>query len=201
VFITLEGGEGAGKSTQAKLLAARLQANGHRVTLTREPGGSPGGEDIRQLLVTGDPTRWTPQAEALLNYAARDAHLQATIRPALQRADIVICDRFMDSTRAYQGHAGGCSLAFIDRLEHEIVGRTRPDLTFVFDLPPELGLKRAKGTEDRFERKGMAFHLTLRDAFLAIARAEPQRCVVIDAAQGLETVAEEVWRHVEQRLP
>jgi dTMP kinase len=201
VFITLEGGEGAGKSTQAKLLAARLQAKGQTVTLTREPGGSLGAEDIRRLLVMGDPLRWTPQAEALLNYAARDSHLNTTLRPALQRGDIVVCDRFMDSTRAYQAFAGGCSMAFIDMLEQQIVGPTRPDLTLIFDLSPELGLARAKGTEDRFERKGMAFHRKLRDGFLAIAKAEPQRCIIINAAQDIEAVAETIWSAVEQRLP
>ena len=205
LFITLEGGEGTGKSTQARRLAARLEAAGHKVVLTREPGGAPAAEDIRRLLVTGDPERWSPVAEALLNYAARDAHLEATIRPALACGAVVVCDRFMDSTRVYQGLAGGCDMALIDHLEADVVGETRPDLTLVFDLDPEDGLARAKGRggdggEDRYERKGLAFHRRLREAFLAIAAADAQRCVVIDAAAPVDDVAEAVWKAVAPRL-
>jgi len=201
-FITFEGGEGTGKSTHCKLLAERLRAMGHKVTLTREPGGSPAGELVRNLLVTGDTNRWSPEAEALLNYAARDAHLRQTIRPALAAGEIVICDRFIDSTRAYQGYAGGCDMGFIDVLEHRIVGSNRPQMTLVFDLPVELGLARAKqrkaATEDRFERKGLAFHERLREGFLKIAKAEPDRCRVVDVSGPVEDTANAVWRHVER---
>lgn len=205
LFITLEGGEGTGKSTQARRLAARLESEGDDVVLTREPGGAPAAEDIRRLLVTGTPERWSPLAEALLNYAARDAHLAATIRPALARGAVVVCDRFMDSTRAYQGHAAGCDVALIDRLEAVVVGATRPDLTLVFDLDPETGLARAgargdDGGEDRYEKKGLAFHRRLRQAFLAIAAGDPARCVVIDAAAPLDDVAAAVWKAVAPRL-
>ena len=205
LFITFEGGEGTGKSTQARRLADRLGVLGREVVLTREPGGAPGAEDIRRLLVSGDPDRWSATAEALLNYAARDAHLAHTIRPALARGAVVVCDRFMDSTRAYQGIAGGVDAGFIDQLERAVVGPTRPDLTLVFDLDPERGLARAKVRpnevdESRFERKGRGFHAALRAAFLAIAGSEPGRCVVIDAAGGEDTVAEMVWSAVAPRL-
>jgi dTMP kinase len=182
-FITFEGGEGTGKSTQIRLLCDRLRAQGIPFVATREPGGTPEAEALRGLLVTGDTGRWSATAEALINYAARDSHLAQVIRPALAAGSHVICDRFMDSTRAYQGHAGGCDLAFIDVLERQVVGATRPDLTLIFDLDPEQGLARAKarGGEDRYERKGLAFHARLRDGFLSIARAEPQRCRIIDS--------------------
>lgn len=202
-FITLEGGEGAGKSTQAKLLAERLRAAGHAVTLTREPGGTPAGEDVRALLVSGDPRRWSAEAEALLNSAARDAHLLQLIRPSLAEGGIVISDRFMDSTRAYQGYAGGCDMALIDALEHSIVGATRPDLTLMFDLDPELGLIRARARgegEDRYERKGLGFHRLLRQGFLEIARDEPQRCRIIDASADRDSVTAAVWAAVEPVL-
>jgi dTMP kinase len=198
MFITFEGGEGSGKSTQIKALGARLKAAGRDVLLTREPGGTPEAEAIRTLLVSGEVTRWTAKSEALLNYAAREQHLEQVIRPALAEGRIVICDRFMDSTRAYQGYAGGCDLGLIDALEHAIVGATRPQLTLVFDLDPELGLKRAHGrgdavAEDRYERKGLAFHRRLREGFLEIVRRDPKRCRLVDAAQDVETVAESVW--------
>ncbi len=205
LFITFEGGEGTGKSTQTRRLAGRLQSEGRDVVLTREPGGAPAAEDIRKLLVTGEPERWSVTAEALLNCAARDAHLSQTIRPALARGAVVVCDRFMDSTRAYQGIAGGLDLKLIDDLEAAVVGKTRPDLTLVFDLDPELGLARAKGragegVEDRYEKKGLAFHQRLREAFLAIAAGDPERCVVIDTAASVDDVAAAVWTAVAPRL-
>lgn len=202
MFITFEGGEGAGKSTQIRLLAERLQAGGHGLCLTREPGGAPEAEALRELLVKGDVARWSPQAEALLNYAARDAHLRQTIRPALERGQTVLCDRFMDSTRAYQHYAGGAEKSLVDALEAAIVGPTRPDLTLIFDLDPALGLARAKarGGADRFERKGLAFHERLRAGFLAIAKAEPARCRVIDASGSIEAIAAHIWQIVEGRL-
>jgi len=200
VFITFEGGEGAGKSTHIKRLAERLKAQSREVLLTREPGGTPGGEAIRALVVAGDVVRWSAEAEALLNYAARDAHLREAIRPALARGAIVLSDRFMDSTRAYQGHGGGCDMGLIDALERVVVGATRPKLTLIFDLDPELGLTRAKhrgeAEEDRFERKGLDFHRRLRKGFLDIARREPDRCRILDAAKPVDEVAVDVWAAV-----
>lgn len=199
MFITFEGGEGTGKSTQVKLLAERLRSAGRNVIATREPGGTPEGEALRASLVTGG-TRWTAEAEALLNYAARDAHLHQVIRPALAKGQTVISDRFMDSTRAYQAYAGGCAQSFIDQLETAIVGKTRPKLTLIFDLEPTVGLARAKArgndAEDRFERKGIAFHQKLREGFLAIARAEPQRCRIVDASKPIDDVAAQIWQAV-----
>ncbi|TMJ36872.1 MAG: dTMP kinase [Alphaproteobacteria bacterium] len=199
-FITFEGGEGTGKSSHARDLAESLRKAGKAVVLTREPGGAPGAEDIRALLVTGTVGRWSPQAETLLNYAARESHLRETIRPALLRGELVLCDRFMDSTRAYQGFAGGGDLELIDALERKIVGATRPGLTLILDVDPELGLKRAKGrgggSEDRFEKKGLEFHRKLREGFLTIAAQDPQRCRVIDSSRPYAAVAEDIWREV-----
>lgn len=197
-FITFEGGEGSGKSTQIRRLAARLEGAGHKVLVTREPGGTPEAEAVRALLVSGDVARWTAKSEALLNYAAREQHLDQVIRPALSRGETVLCDRFMDSTRAYQGYAGGCDQGFIDALEKAIVGGTRPSLTLVFDLDPAIGLARARSrgdavAEDRYERKGLAFHQRLREGFLDILRREPKRCRLIDAGQDIEAVSDDVW--------
>ena len=200
MFVTFEGGEGTGKSTQVKSLAERMAGTGRQVITTREPGGTPEAEGLRNLLVSGDTGRWSVEAEALLNYAARDSHLRSVIRPALARGDTVICDRFMDSTRAYQGFAGGCSLKFIDELEKAIVGATRPDLTLVFDLDPQIGLARAKSRgsdiEDRYERKGLGFHQRLREGFLTIAKEDPKRCTIIDASRDFAQVAAQVWQAV-----
>ena len=203
-FITFEGGEGAGKSTQARLLVEQLQARGISVVLTREPGGSEGAEALRNLLVIGDADRWTPTAETLLMYAGRSDHLTRLIRPALEAGTWVVCDRFSDSTRAYQGAGGGVRPDFIEAIEAEVVGTDKPDLTLVFDMPVEIGLERAFGRdmfEARFESKGLAFHQRLRDAFLAIARAEPGRCALIDAGGSLDEVSEQVWAAVSSRLP
>jgi dTMP kinase len=200
MFITFEGGEGSGKSTQIKLLAKLLQSLGKAVVSTREPGGTPDGEAVRALLVTGEAGRWSAEAETLLNYAARDNHLNKIIRPALACGQTVLCDRFMDSTRAYQGYAGACTFHLIDELERSIVGATKPDLTFIFDLDPVVGLERAKsqgkGKEDRYERMGLAFHQRLREGFLEIAAQNKDRCRVIDAAQSFENVSEAIWKHV-----
>ena len=199
-FITFEGGEGTGKSSHARDLAESLRKAGKSVLLTREPGGSPGAEDVRALLVTGTVGRWSVTAETLLNYAAREAHLRETIMPALTRGDLVLCDRFMDSTRAYQGFAGGGDMDLIETLERKIVGATRPHLTLILDVDPELGLKRAKGrgasTEDRFEKKGLEFHRKLREGFLQIAGRDPQRCHVIDSSRPYAAVAEDIRRLV-----
>ncbi len=192
-FITFEGGEGTGKSTQLKLLASALAARGFHVVQTREPGGTPEAEALRNLLVTGATTRWTAEAEALLNYAARDCHLHKIIRPALASGHFVLCDRFMDSTRAYQGYAGNCDMALLDCLETAIVGTTRPDLTLILDLDPAEGLARARSrgdeSEDRYERKGLAFHQRLRSGFLQISQSNVARCRVIDAAGSVGEVA------------
>ena len=198
LFITFEGGEGSGKSTQIRRLAARLDAEARPVLVTREPGGTPEAEAVRALLVSGDVARWTAKSEALLNYAAREQHLEQVIRPALVEGRIVLCDRFMDSTRAYQGYAGGCDLGFIDALEKAVVGTTRPNLTLIFDLDPAAGLARARTrgdavAEDRYERKGLVFHTKLREGFLDILRRDPKRCRLIDAAQEVDAVAEDVW--------
>jgi len=198
MFITFEGGEGTGKSTQVKMLAMRLMGEGVNVLATREPGGTPEAEAIRGMLVSGDVTRWSPEAEALLNYAARDSHLRGLIRPALAEGKTVLCDRFMDSTRAYQGYAGDCPFHLIDELERSIIGETKPNLTLIFDLDPAAGLARAHsrgdGSEDRYERKGLDFHQRLRTGFLAIAKAEPKRCRLIDASRSIEEVSDQIWQ-------
>ncbi len=208
-FITFEGGEGGGKTTQAKLLAERLRKAGHEVLQTREPGGTPRAETIREVLLSGKAKRFGPLGETVLFYAARESHLELTIRPVLKRGGWVICDRFSDSTRAYQGAAGGVPLSVIDVLETAVVGPTQPDLTVIFDLPPETGLKRAAGRKqdetgakgpDRFETMNLAFHRSLREEFLAIAEAEPERCVVVDASKDAQHVAEEVWAIVKKRF-
>ena len=202
-FITFEGGEGAGKSTQLKRLVARLQGLGHEVVATREPGGSPGAESIRDLVLNGAADRWSPTTETLLMYAARRDHIERVIRPALARGAWVVCDRFADSTRAYQGAAGGTDPGLIAALEAHILEETRPDLTLIFDFPPSIGLERAlarPGAEARFESKGMEFHERLRAGFLAIAKAEPERCAVIDAQGSVEAVEAQVWEAVEARL-
>ncbi len=202
-FITLEGGEGAGKSTQIAHLKAALEATGLNVLVTREPGGSPGGEEIRGLLVNGDTHKWEPMTEALLNYAARHEHLQKVILPALETGTWVICDRFADSTMAYQGYGHGMEREFIRRLHRLVVGETQPDLTLILDMPVETGLARAaeRGEgEDRYERMGLDFHNRLRDGFLEIARKEPQRCEVIDATGDIDTIASSIKGTVAAKL-
>jgi len=203
-FITLEGGEGAGKSTQIERLADRLQGRGLKLVTTREPGGSPGAEDIRNLLVTGEPGRWSAMTEALLFAAARNDHLNKTIRPALEAGKWVICDRFADSTRAYQGVAEGLSAEAIETLDKLVVGETQPDLTLILDLPVKVGLERAThgkgGDENRYERMGTDFHERLRKAFLEIARAHPERCVVINASGAPDKVADAIWSAVTQKF-
>ncbi len=201
-FISFEGGEGVGKSTQIQRLVARLTAAGHAVVATREPGGSPGAESIRDLVLRGAADRWSPITETLLMYAARRDHIERVIEPALTRGDWVVCDRFADSTRAYQGGAGGVDRDLIAALERQVVGDTSPDLTLIFDLDPALGLARATdraGAEMRFESKGLAFHTRLRAAFLEIAAEDPSRCAVIDAAGSPAEVEALVWATVQAR--
>lgn len=206
-FITFEGGEGAGKSTQVRRLVARLRDEGREVLATREPGGSPGAEAIRNLVLTGSADRWSPATETLLMYGARRDHIERTILPALERGAWVVCDRFADSTRAYQGGAGGVDRGLIAALEQHILADVQPNLTLVFDLPVDVGLTRAEAfakadghAETRFESKGLAFHERLRAAFLDIAHAEPARCVIIDASASIEEVEQQVWEAVERRL-
>ncbi len=205
-FITIEGGEGAGKSTQARYLESALRARGLAVVRSREPGGSPGAEEIRRLLVDGAPGRWDAMTEALLHFAARRDHLRATLVPALARGDWVVCDRFVESTMAYQGYAQGLGREAIELLAALVVGDLAPDLTLVLDIAPEAGLARAgaragtDGVDDRYERMGPAFHARLREAFLDIARRAPERCVVIDAGADPETVRRAIMAAVEARL-
>jgi len=202
-FITLEGGEGAGKSTQVRLLADALAARGLEVVTTREPGGSPGAEAIRALLVRGDADRWDGLTEALLHYAARRDHLARTIRPALERGAWVVCDRFNDSTLAYQGYGHGTDLGRLDALYAMVAEGLAPDLTLVLDLPVAVGLARAGhrgGEEDRYERMGDGFHERLRQGFLTIAAAEPERCAVIDAAAAPPAVHAAILAEVTARL-
>lgn len=206
-FITLEGGEGAGKSTQGRRLAARLTQQGHKVTLTREPGGSAGAEAIRALLVTGETTRWSPLAETLLLFAARQDHLAQTIRPALERGEWVVCDRFIDSTYAYQGAAQGLAPDVITELARLVIADTMPALTLILDLPVDVGLARATrpstihGEESRYERMGTPFHEKLRRTFLEIAKANAERCVIIDATANEDEVARQIWHSVASHLP
>jgi dTMP kinase len=219
-FITFEGGEGSGKSTQANLLAERLQGLGHGVTVTREPGGSPFAERLRDLILDPGIERHSALAEALIFAAARADHLEEVIRPALAAGRFVVCDRFSDSTRVYQGYAGRVEPRLLEALELIVIGHTRPDLTIVVDVPPEVGLARAALRQnarnsadanklgkqprsllaDRFEARDLEFHKRLREGFLEIAELEPQRCVVVDGQKSVEEVAQEIWAAVEARL-
>lgn len=202
-FITFEGGEGAGKSTQLKRLRAFLEDRGIAVLATREPGGTPGAEEIRRLLVTGEPGRWDAWSEALLVTAARRDHVERVVRPALAAGTWVLCDRFLDSTLAYQGVAGGLGLAGIEALHGLAIGRLRPDLTLVLDLDPAIGLRRAadrRGAEGRFESHDLAFHERLRDAFRQIAAGEPARCRLLPADGGEDSLAGEIGRLVAERF-
>ncbi len=205
-FITLEGGEGAGKSVQSRRLQERLGALGLNVVRTREPGGSKRAEILRETLLSGFAAQFGAEGEALLFAAARIDHLDATILPALASGAWVVCDRFADSTRAYQGAAGNLPKSYIDSLERAAVGANKPDLTLILDIDPIAGLERAAkrrqvgSRADRFEREGLAFHQTLRQAFLDIAAAEPSRCAVIDASGTEEAVAGAIWSAVERRL-
>lgn len=185
-FITLEGGEGAGKSTLARGLADAVRALGHEVVVTREPGGAPGADAIRTLLVSGDANRWSAMEEALLFAAARLNHLNHLIRPSLARGAWVVCDRYYDSTRAYQVAAGGLNADALATL-NDLIDAPKPDRTFILDLSPKAGLGRSQGKhigEDRFERKTTDFHAKVRAEFLAIAAREPERCIVLDAAKA-----------------
>jgi dTMP kinase len=204
-FITFEGGEGTGKSTQIKKLADRLKAARMRTLVTREPGGSPGAEIMRHLVLSGMGKLLGPEAETLLFAAARDDHVHTVIEPALKQGIWVLCDRFADSTRAYQGSLGSVSPGLINAMQRVTIGDLKPDLTIILDLPVEIGLQRAaarrgSGTPDRFEGEQLSFHQGLREAYRKIAADEPARCVLIDANSDPDTVAGRVWNALRDRL-
>ena len=203
-FITFEGGEGTGKTTQVLMLADSLGRAGIDVVTTREPGGSHGGERIRALLVDGEPESWSPTTEALLHFAARRDHVEKIVEPALADGSWVICDRFYDSTLAYQGYAGGLDRNVIAELRRIVIGDLMPELTLILDLPTEDGLARAKargtGEEDRYERMGEAFHKKLRDGFLDIAKNDPERCKIIVATGTAEIVHQHINAVVESKF-
>lgn len=202
-FVTLEGGEGAGKSTQGARLKAALETRGISVCLTREPGGSAAAEEIRKLLVEGEPGRWDALTETLLLFAARTDHLAHTIRPALERNQWVICDRFTDSTYAYQGAGRGVDERAIAAIDAAATQSLKPDLTIILDVPVEQGLSRAgrrANSETRFERFDRGFHERLREYFRALAACEPRRCVLIDSTAPLEAVAATIWDAVSERF-
>jgi len=204
-FISFEGGEGSGKSTQIKKLAERLEAAKLRAILTREPGGSPGAEIIRHLVLSGMGKLLGPEAETLLFAAARDDHVHTVIQPALAQGTWVLCDRFSDSTRAYQGKVGHVPPGILNAMQRVTIGDLKPDLTIILDVPVEVGLKRAaarrgNATPDRFESEDLKFHQDLRDAYREIASAEPTRCVLIDASGDPNTVAASVWTALRDRF-
>lgn len=202
-FITLEGGEGAGKSTQIGRLSAWLEQRGHAVKQTREPGGAPGAEMIRKLLVEGPVERWDGTTEALLHFAARRDHLRSTVWPELKKGSWVVSDRFADSTMAYQGYGHGADRAMLGALYGIAVGDFRPDLTLILDLPVDVGLARAaarRGTETRYESLPVGFHERVRAGFLDIAAADPERCVVIDATQDIDSIAAAISDAVSKKL-
>ncbi len=226
LFITLEGGEGTGKSTQIRRLKEWLNTLGHDVVSTREPGGTPEAEKIRDLLVKRDSGEWSPMAEALLLFAGRVMHVDTLIKPSIALGKIVISDRFADSTRAYQSYGHGYPLETIESLNTLTLGNFKPDLTFIFDMPVELGLERANrrifhalkmpikdakqhiekeyktadAPEDKFERLGLEFHERMRQGYLEIAKRDPDRCIVIDATQSLDDVTADLQRHILERL-
>jgi dTMP kinase len=204
-FITFEGGEGSGKSTQIKTLAQRLDAAKLRAIVTREPGGSPGAEIIRHLVLSGMGKLLGAEAETLLFAAARDDHVRTVIQPALNQGIWVLCDRFSDSTRVYQGRLGKVSSELLNAMERVTIGDLKPDLTVILDVPVEIGMARAatrrgSGAPDRFEAEDVRFHQELRDAYRQIATTEPQRCVLIDATHDADTVAANVWSAVRERF-
>lgn len=210
LLITLEGGEGAGKSTQSRRLKSALEDAGRDVVLTREPGGTPEAEKIRDLLVQRDGGNWTPMAECLLFFAARQMHVETLIKPAIAAGKIVICDRFTDSTIAYQGYGHGFDIPTIRQIEHLTLGGFKPDITFLLDLPVAEGLARSlrqkdvssgrENTEDRFEKLQREFHEKLRQGFLTIAKEDAKRCMIIDALKSADDVYELIWGRVQNAL-
>jgi len=210
LFITFEGGEGGGKTTQSRRLKAELEAMGREVILTREPGGTPEAEKIRDLLVQRDGGNWTPLAECLLFFTARQMHVETLIKPALAEGKIVICDRFTDSTIAYQGYGHGFDIPTIHQIEKIALGNFKPDITFILDLPVNDGLTRSikqknnaagkENTEDRFEKLKTDFHEKLRQGFLDIAQKNKNRCVVIDATHSVNDIYNLIWTHIKNAL-
>lgn len=205
LFITFEGGEGAGKSTQIDRLAKRLRAKRYDLVVTREPGGSPGAEAVRHVLLSGAAESLGPQMEAILFAAARSDHVEQIIRPAIERGEIVLCDRFLDSSRVYQGATGDLDASFMGTLERVAIDGFMPDLTLIFDLDPAEGLKRAslrRGADvaDRFEKETLELHERRREAFLEIARNEPERCIVINASLSADEVENAVTSTVFELL-
>jgi dTMP kinase len=204
-FISFEGGEGSGKSTQIKMLAERLATAKLRAIVTREPGGSPGAEIIRHLVLSGMGKLLGPEAETLLFAAARDDHVRTVIQPALSQGIWVLCDRFSDSTRAYQGRLGQVAPGVLNAMQRVTIGDLKPDLTIILDIPVEVGMQRAaarrgKGVPDRFEAEDLKFHQDLREAYKQIAAEDPQRCVLIDANADTDAVAAKVWKALRDRL-
>ncbi|MBV8927246.1 MAG: dTMP kinase [Bradyrhizobium sp.] len=204
-FITFEGGEGSGKTTQIKKLAERLEAAKLRAIITREPGGSPGAEVIRHLLLSGMGKLLGPEAETLLFAAARDDHVRTVIQPALVQGTWVLCDRFSDSTRVYQGRVGHVAAGLLNAMERVTIGDLKPDLTVILDVPVEIGLKRAaarrgSAAPDRFESEDVKFHQGLREAYREIAASEPQRCVLVDASADANAVAASIWTALRDRF-
>jgi len=204
-FITFEGGEGSGKSTQIRTLAEHLNAERRRTLVTREPGGSPGAEIIRHLVLSGMGKLLGADAETLLFAAARDDHVRSVIRPALSQGTWVLCDRFSDSTRVYQGRVGHVAPEVLNAMERVTIGDLKPDLTIILDVPVEIGMQRAAarrgtGAPDRFEAEDIKFHQQLREAYRQIAATEPERCVLIDATADAATVASNIWTAVRERL-
>ncbi len=199
-FITFEGGEGAGKSTQILLLAAALKERGRDVIVTREPGGSPGAEAVRHVILSGAAEPFGIEVEAILFAAARNDHVEQIIRPAVKAGKVVLCDRFMDSTRVYQGMSGGLEAVFVANLERVAVNGMVPDMTIILDIDPVIGLKRASarraGPADRFEKETVETHQRRREGFLSIASAEPKRCIVVDAQRDQDIIANEIRAHV-----
>lgn len=209
MFITFEGIEGSGKTTQVKLLAERLKESGHSVVVTREPGGTPIADQIRKILLDARNKNLEPFAELLLYYAAREQHIKEVIAPALKAGKIVLCDRFIDASVAYQGYARGLDLNFIQKLNEKVLGPVKIDLTFLFDLPVAIGLSRARGRastltkawrEERFENERIEFHEKVQEGYLTIARSEPKRVVIVDGEMGVEELAGKVWEVVEKSL-
>ncbi len=202
-FVTFEGGEGAGKTTHLKLLSEALQSSGISTLQTREPGGSTGAEEIRGLLVDGEPNRWDAISEALLHFAARRDHIEKTIKPALARGAWVLCDRFADSTMAYQGYGHGLGRDTIEAIQQLAIGAFKPDLTLILDVPVDGGLARAAGRADdesRYERMDADFHERVREGFLELVRREPERCVMIDSQTDIAAVQEALRRAIAKRF-
>ncbi len=203
-FITFEGGEGAGKSTQMAMLAGSLKASNHDVAVTREPGGSPGAEAVRHVILSGLAEPYGPVMEAVLFATSRNDHVEQVIRPAVAAGKIVISDRFADSSRVYQGMSGALDYDFVEQLQQLAINRMTPDLTIIMDIDPKIGLERAAirraGPADRFEKEAVAMHQKRREGFLTIAKREPNRCVVIDATQDQAIIAAEILALVNSRL-